>query len=41
MRHVHDHQDTGFRKGEFVVHIDVPQHRHNNQEVKIIEEDFI
>ena len=38
---VDDSQDTGFWKGEFVVRVDVLQKRNNNQEVKIIEADFI
>ena len=40
MRHVQDSQDTGFWKRDFVVRVDVPQNK-NNQEVKIIKEDFI
>ena len=40
MGHVHDFQDTRFLNIEFVVRVDVPQ-TNQNQDVKIIEEDFI
>ena len=40
MRHVQDSKDTGFWKRDFVVRVDVSK-QNNNQDVKIIKEDFI